>query len=95
MLLSSGRSKAQLITGGMCRPQEALQEAVGDAGFEAALLCQEELASSDRAVLRVEGMTCASCSSAVESALRAVEGVHYAAVDLIGGKAEVRLVCRF
>ncbi len=39
--------------------------------------------------LRIEGMTCASCVARVESALRGVEGVRDARVNLATGKATV------
>ena len=40
-------------------------------------------------LLRIEGMTCSACSSAVEAALHAVPGVHEAAVNVLSGIAEV------
>lgn len=40
-------------------------------------------------VLEVLGMTCSSCSSAVESALLALPGIHGATVALLQNKAEV------
>ena len=46
-------------------------------------------AESCQQLLQVGGMTCGSCSSAVESALRAVPGVQAAAVNLLSGVAEV------
>lgn len=39
--------------------------------------------------LNVSGMSCGHCKSAVEGALRKVEGVKAAEVDLSGGKARV------
>jgi len=62
---------------------------VTEAGFTARLLSQGAASSRDRVVLRVEGMTCSSCSSAVEVALRGVEGVHKASVNLLAAQAEV------
>ncbi len=63
-----------------------LVAAVQGCGFEAAVVqpaeCRQQL-------LQVQGMTCSSCSSAVEAALRAVAGVQSAAVNLISGVAEV------
>ncbi|MFA7432775.1 MAG: heavy metal translocating P-type ATPase [Gemmobacter sp.] len=41
--------------------------------------------------LGIEGMTCAACTGRVERALAAVPGVAGASVNLITGKAEVRL----
>ena len=73
--------------------QNALEEAITDAGFEAKVISQERTeSSSDRISLKVSGMTCSSCSKAVESALKGVKGVHTASVNLLAGKAEARLV---
>ncbi len=47
-------------------------------------------AESCQQLLRVGGMTCSSCSSAVETALRGVPGVQEASVNLLAGTAEVR-----
>ncbi len=68
--------------------QAQLVEAVEDTGFEASILRQG--ASSDTVQLRVDGMTCGSCSAAVEKAVRAAPGVLTASVNLIAGTAEVR-----
>lgn len=40
-------------------------------------------------LLRIEGMTCSACSSAVEAALRALPGVQAASVNPLSGLAEV------
>ena len=45
---------------------------------------------SDRMSLAVEGMHCASCVNAIETALAAVPGVREASVNLTTGRAEVR-----
>lgn len=42
-----------------------------------------------RLLVRVTGMTCAACSSSVESALSAVPGVSRASVALLQNKADV------
>lgn len=42
-----------------------------------------------RIQVRVTGMTCAACSSSVEGALLAVNGVHKASVALLQNKADV------
>ncbi len=42
-----------------------------------------------RQVFQVTGMTCGHCKSAVESAIRATDGVTAANVDLQAGKAVV------
>lgn len=71
--------------------QDALEEAITDAGFEAKVVSEHKAqSSSDRLVLRVTGMTCSSCSSAVEGALEGVKGVQSASVNLMAAKAEVR-----
>ena len=56
-------------------------------GFEAKLLCSGD-ASSLR--LQLGGMTCSSCSTAIEESLRATPGVAKASVSLITSTAEVR-----
>ena len=66
--------------------QDVLIEAIEDAGFEGELM-QE--ADSTSMTLQIEGMTCSSCSSAVETALRNQKGVVSAAVNLLAGRAEV------
>lgn len=66
-------------------------EAIEDAGFEGELL-QE--ADSNSVTLRVEGMTCSSCSLAVETALRSQKGVVSASVNLLAKQAEVHLPTR-
>ena len=73
--------------------QAVLLEAIDDAGFEGELL-QE--ADSTAITLRVEGMTCSSCSSAVETALHNQKGVVSAAVNLLAKRAEVQcaVVCK-
>ena len=39
--------------------------------------------------LKITGMTCGHCQSAVESALKSVEGVNDVRVDLANGTAQV------
>ena len=60
------------------------------AGFEARLL-----GSGDASTMRLSigGMTCASCSTAVEAALKGTPGVHEASVSIITGTAEVGPNC--
>ncbi len=40
-------------------------------------------------IIKVGGMSCVRCSAAVENALKAVDGVEYAAVSYANGRAEV------
>nr|CAD1835131.1 unnamed protein product [Ananas comosus var. bracteatus] len=65
---------------------EEIRETIEDAGFEATLI-EEDIKLVCR--LQIKGMTCTSCSSAVESALRAVPGVQKAAVALATEEAEI------
>eukprot|EP00898_Chlorokybus_atmophyticus_P005927 jgi/Chlat1/6335/Chrsp44S05898 len=65
---------------------DQLKEAIEDAGFDAALIT---LASSGVCKLRIEGMTCSACTSAVQRALLLVPGVMDVGVNLLAGKAVV------
>eukprot|EP00884_Botryococcus_braunii_P009380 jgi/Botrbrau1/18443/Bobra.0072s0030.1 len=69
--------------------EDDLVTAIADMGFEAEVLNRGQVKSSDTLVLAIEGMTCSSCSSAVEMALQGVTGVRSAAVNLLAGRAEV------
>ena len=60
--------------------QAALAAVVEGAGFEAKPVSRGAVADCDSALLRVSGMTCSSCSSAVEHALQAHKGVQVKAV---------------
>jgi len=57
-----------------------LQKAVQDAGFN-----MEEEQSLQKAELLIEGMTCAACSASVEKAVKRLEGVNSASVNLTTG----------
>lgn len=58
-------------------PTADLIAAIEDAGFDATIHD-----SSQKVTLKVFGMTCAACSSSIESALAAVPGVIHASVNL-------------
>ncbi len=62
---------------------EAVLQAIEKAGYEPKLETRE---------LGIEGMTCASCVSRVEKALKAVPGVKSASVNLATERATVRIV---
>mmetsp|Transcript_36426 Transcript_36426/g.74151 ORF Transcript_36426/g.74151 Transcript_36426/m.74151 type:complete len:1216 (+) Transcript_36426:79-3726(+) len=47
------------------------------------------MVENSEATLSIDGMTCSSCSSSVESAIRNVEGVTSVSVDIINGTATV------
>ncbi|KAG2433084.1 hypothetical protein HYH02_012788 [Chlamydomonas schloesseri] len=70
---------------------EALVGAVEDAGFEGGLVSvrQPKQASLEALRMRVSGMVCAACSTAVENALLSCAGVSRAAVALASGEVEV------
>ncbi|CAJ1369281.1 unnamed protein product [Effrenium voratum] len=71
---------------------EKLAAALNCAGLPTSLqkelVCQE--AQAELAIFQVQGMTCASCTGAVERALRAVPGVSDASVNLLMKRAEVK-----
>eukprot|EP01137_Pigoraptor_chileana_P025404 Opistho-2@94854 len=60
-----------------------------DLGFDAEVLNLPPAALSDTTLI-IEGMTCASCVSAVEAKLSATMGIVSASVNLIAGKCAVR-----
>jgi len=63
---------------------ETLKNAVSKAGYGL-----EEIKSQRNVTLEIEGMTCASCSAAVERALKKQTGVSNASVNLATNKATV------
>ncbi|XP_019420909.1 PREDICTED: probable copper-transporting ATPase HMA5 isoform X2 [Lupinus angustifolius] len=72
--------------------EETIREAIEDAGFEATLLTvTDELNDKSVQVCRIQikGMTCTSCSSTIESALQAIQGVIEARVALATEEAQV------
>ncbi|KXZ42129.1 hypothetical protein GPECTOR_199g357 [Gonium pectorale] len=69
---------------------EQLVEAVEDAGFDGGLRGVKQPKQQLEVLrLRVTGMVCAACSTAVENALLAQAGVSRAAVALASGEVEV------
>ncbi|KAI7747777.1 hypothetical protein M8C21_006148, partial [Ambrosia artemisiifolia] len=69
---------------------ETIREAIEDVGFEATLITDETNEKSTQICrILIKGMTCTTCSSTVESALRAIHGVHRAQVALATEEAEV------
>ncbi len=56
--------------------QKQLVAVVEGAGFEGNVVGRGAVADSDSALLRISGMTCSSCSSAVETALLGHNGVQ-------------------
>jgi len=69
-------------------------EEVEDIGFDASVLEDQEMSSASRcAVLKIDGMFCSNCSSAVERALNSMDNVIKCEVDLINEKASVQYRC--
>jgi P-type Cu+ transporter len=64
---------------------DVLKVAVEKAGYGL-----EEIKKAKEVTLMVEGMTCASCSSAVERSLKKVDGVEIASVNLATNKATIK-----
>ncbi|MGM0460169.1 MAG: heavy metal translocating P-type ATPase [Bacteroidota bacterium] len=67
--------------------RQELSEVVKDAGYEL-----EVPQNGQKKILKITGMHCAGCSSAVESALNDVEGVRSASVNLTSEKAMVKVI---
>ncbi|OAY59824.1 probable copper-transporting ATPase HMA5 [Manihot esculenta] len=70
--------------------EETIRETIEDAGFEATLIQDDTNDKSTQVCrIRINGMTCTSCSSTVEQALQAMQGVQRAQVALATEEAEV------
>nr|ACF95863.1 heavy metal P-type ATPase [Arabidopsis thaliana] len=69
---------------------ETIRETIEDAGFEASLI-ENEANERSRQVcrIRINGMTCTSCSSTIERVLQSVNGVQRAHVALAIEEAEI------
>ena len=76
-----------MLTSPLLCVQEQLLRTIEEAGFETRLLGSGDDSTTR---LRVEGMTCGSCSSAIEGALKGADGVRGVSVSLITSTAEVR-----
>ncbi|KAL5551664.1 hypothetical protein UlMin_001840 [Ulmus minor] len=71
--------------------EETIRETIEDVGFEATLIQDESNERSTQVCrIRINGMTCTTCSSTVESALQTVHGVQKAQVALATEEAEVQ-----
>lgn len=66
--------------------RQDIEHAVEMCGFGCRMVEEQ---SNTKVVFEIDGMTCSSCSSAVESALTQRKGVLHADVDLLGHRAEV------
>lgn len=66
-----------------------LQNKIRDLGYEAFIDAGESVSSPDKVTISVGGMTCAACVRRVENALKEVEGVQDASVNLATARATV------
>ena len=79
-------------------PVNEVKEIIDDAGFDGEVVSsvEEPSATPDektvdlvKTVLSIQGMTCASCSSAIDKALRGVHGINNINIDLLGNKGTI------
>ncbi|KAG9156512.1 hypothetical protein Leryth_006504 [Lithospermum erythrorhizon] len=83
-------NRAQVVFFPEFTTEETIRETIEDVGFEASILEEEANDSSIQVCrIQVKGMTCTSCSSTVESALRVIPGVQRAQVALATEEAEI------
>ncbi|XP_024530572.1 probable copper-transporting ATPase HMA5 isoform X2 [Selaginella moellendorffii] len=84
------QEKAQVVFHPAFVQVETIREAIVDAGFDATVL-KDSIEQSRNSVcrIRVRGMTCTSCSGAIEAALRKIPGVVSAVVALATEQAEI------
>ena len=68
---------------------KALQNKVGELGYEAFVESEGPAAKPDKVTISVGGMTCAACVRRVENALKEVDGVNDASVNLATARATV------
>ncbi|KAG2573892.1 hypothetical protein PVAP13_7KG284700 [Panicum virgatum] len=64
----------------------------GGGDLEAAGGAGSEMEEEKVAVFSVSGMTCAACAGSVEKAVKRLPGIHDAAVDVIGGRAQENII---
>ncbi|XP_030946288.1 probable copper-transporting ATPase HMA5 isoform X2 [Quercus lobata] len=76
--------------------EERIRETIEKVGFQATLIKDDTNERSTQVCkIRISGMTCTSCSSTIESALKAISGVQNAQVALATEKAEVHYNPKF
>lgn len=88
--VSLALQQAEVAVASKMTEEAVLIDAVEAAGFPGRLISKTDGGADRTVTLHVTGMTCSSCSSAVEKALRAQLGVKSAAVNLLANRAEVR-----
>ncbi|KAL4324516.1 hypothetical protein GQ457_11G023700 [Hibiscus cannabinus] len=83
-------NKAQVLFYPSFVNEESIREAIEDVGFQAALVEDETNEKSIQVCrIRINGMTCTSCSSTVENVLQAIPGVQKVQVAFATEEAEV------
>ncbi|KAK3226989.1 hypothetical protein Dsin_006851 [Dipteronia sinensis] len=84
-------NKAQVLFYPSFVDEERIRETIEDIGFEAALIEGETTENTIQVCrIRINGMTCTSCSSTIEKALQAIHGVQIAQVALATEEAQVQ-----
>ncbi|KAJ7952327.1 putative Copper-transporting atpase P-type [Quillaja saponaria] len=84
-------NKAQILYYSSFVQEETIRETIEDAGFQAKVMKDECNETSPQVCrIRINGMTCTSCSSTVESALKVILGVQKAQVALATEEAEIQ-----
>ncbi|XP_059276146.1 probable copper-transporting ATPase HMA5 isoform X2 [Lycium ferocissimum] len=83
-------NRAQVIFCPNVVNEEMIRESIEEVGFQAKLI-EEEMNQKSSQVCRVQvnGMTCTSCSTTLESALQVIPGVQKARVALATQEAEI------
>ncbi|CBI34682.3 unnamed protein product, partial [Vitis vinifera] len=72
--------------------EETIRETIEDVGFQATLMPDEANEKSTQVCqIHINGMTCTSCSTTVESALQALQGVQKAQVALATEEAQLKV----
>lgn len=85
------QNNAQVVYRPAFVDEHTIHEAIQDAGFEAKIVddnMHECLSTTCR--MRIKGMTCTACSTAIESALQKTHGVKTAVVALATEEAEIQ-----
>ncbi|XP_010540786.1 PREDICTED: probable copper-transporting ATPase HMA5 [Tarenaya hassleriana] len=83
-------NRAQVLFDPTSVNAETIRNAIEDAGFGATLLDDEATNRSPQICrVRIAGMTCTSCSTTIEKALRSTDGVTKARVALATEEAEI------
>ncbi|XP_024530745.1 probable copper-transporting ATPase HMA5 isoform X1 [Selaginella moellendorffii] len=83
-------ARAQVIYHPAFVAEEAIREAIQDAGFQASVIEDHSHQNeSNICRVRIKGMTCTACSTSIESALRKMAGVKRAVVALATEESEI------